>query len=83
MTTSEESGQVELPIDFMVQNEREFYGTYGMPPHEYDEIFRMMRSGKIEPGRIVSETCSLGDVPNVMERLGEYDTMGIPVCSEF
>jgi len=83
LTTAEEEGQVELPVDFMVQNEREFYGTYGMPPHEYEEIFRMMRTGKIEPGKIVSETCSLGDVPGVMDRLGEFDTMGIPVCSDF
>ncbi|ADQ69069.1 Zn-dependent alcohol dehydrogenase [Halogeometricum borinquense DSM 11551] len=83
LTTSEEGGEVSLPIDFMVQDEREFYGTYGMPPHEYDDIFRMMSSGKIDPGKIVSETCSLGDIPSVMERLGEYDTMGIPVCTEF
>lgn len=83
LTTSEEGGEVSLPIDFMVQNEREFYGTYGMPPHEYDDIFQMMSSGKINPGKIVSETCSLGDIPSVMERLGEYDTMGIPVCTEF
>ena len=83
MTTAEEGGEVALPIDAMVTEEREFYGSYGMPPHEYDEIFRMMDGGKIDPGRIVSETCALEDVPEVMDRLGEYDTLGIPVCSEF
>jgi len=83
MTTSEEGGEVELPIDFMVQDEREFYGSYGMPPHEYEEIFDMMAGGKIEPGKIVSETCTLDEIPEVMERLGEYDTMGIPVCTAF
>jgi len=83
LTTSEEKGMVSLPVDNIVWDEQDFHGTYGMPPHEYDEIFSMMDSGKIEPGKIVSETCSLGDVPNVMERLGEFDTMGIPVCTEF
>jgi len=83
MTTSEEGGEVSIPVDNIVQDEREFIGTYGMPPHEYEEIFRMMSGGKIDPGKIVSETCSLGDVPSVMERLGEYDTMGIPVCTDF
>jgi alcohol dehydrogenase len=83
MTTAQEGGEVALPIDYMVQHEREFYGTYGMPPHEYDEIFRLIEHGKIDPGKIVSETCSLGDIPSVMERLTDFDTMGIPVCTEF
>jgi alcohol dehydrogenase len=83
LTTSEEEGQVELPVDNIVFDEREFVGSYGMPPHEYDEIFRMMDGGKVDPSKIISETCSLGDIPSVMERMGEFDTMGIPVCTEF
>jgi len=83
LTTSEEGGEVSLPVDNIVWDEREFLGSYGMPPHEYDDIFRMMDGGKIEPGRIVSETCALDDVPGVMDRMDEFDTMGIPVCTEF
>jgi len=83
MTTADEGGEVSLPVDNIVQDEREFHGSYGMPPHEYDQIFRMMEGGKIDPSAIISETCSLEDVPDVMERMGEYDTMGIPVCTEF
>ena len=83
LTTSEEGGEVSLPVDQIVWDEREFIGSYGMPPHEYDEIFRMMDGGKISPGRIISETCALGDIPGVMERMGEFGTMGIPVCTEF
>ncbi len=83
LTTSEEGGEVSLPVDNMVWDEREFIGSYGMPPNEYDEIFRMMNGGKIDPGKIISETCTLSDIPSVMERMGEYDTLGIPVCTEF
>ncbi|MFC6767306.1 zinc-binding dehydrogenase, partial [Natrinema soli] len=83
MTTSEEGGEVSVPVDTMVTDEREFYGSYGMPPNEYNDIFKMMDGGKIDPGKIVTETCALEDVPDVMDRLGEYETMGIPVCTEF
>ena len=83
LTTSEEGGEVSIPVDNMVWDEREFIGSYGMPPNEYDEIFRMMNGGKIDPGKIISETCALSDIPSVMERMGEYDTLGIPVCTEF
>jgi alcohol dehydrogenase len=83
MTTSEEGGEVAIPVDTMVMDERDFYGSFGMPPNEYDEIFRMMETGKIDPGKIVGETVSLDDVPGVLESLGDYETMGIPVCNEF
>ncbi len=83
MTTGEEGGSVEVPVDQMVMDEREFYGSFGMPPNEYDEILRMIEGGKLEPGRIVSETVSLAEVPGVIERLDDFDTVGIPVCKEF
>jgi alcohol dehydrogenase len=83
MTTSEEGGEVSIPVDTMVTDEREFHGSYGMPPVEYDEIFRMMAEDAIDPGAIVGETVSLDEVPEVLERLGDYETLGIPVCTEF
>ncbi len=83
MTTSEEAGEIPLPIDTMVTEEREFYGSYGMPPVEYDEIFSMMETGKLDPGRVVGDRVSLAAVPDVVESLGDYETVGIPVCTEF
>ena len=83
MTTADEGGEVAVPIDTIVTDEREFYGSYGMPPHEYPEIFQMMEGGKIDPGKIVTETCALEDIPDIMEGMGDYETLGIPVCTEF
>ncbi|MFB6204996.1 MAG: zinc-dependent alcohol dehydrogenase family protein [Haloglomus sp.] len=83
LTTSEEEGEVSLPVDNIVTDEREFIGSYGMPAHEYDEIFRMMDNGKIDPGAIVSETISIDEVPEMIASMGDYDTVGIPVCNEF
>ncbi|RBI59178.1 alcohol dehydrogenase [halophilic archaeon] len=83
LTTTDEEGEVSLPVDVMVTDEREFYGSYGMPPQEYDEIFRMMERGKLDPGRIVSETVALEDVPEKIATLGDYETVGIPVVDEF
>ncbi|PSQ29869.1 alcohol dehydrogenase [Halobacteriales archaeon SW_6_65_46] len=83
LTTSEEAGEVSIPVDEVVFDEREFLGSYGMPAHEYDDIFRMMDAGTIDPGAIVSETVSLEEVPETIASMGEYDTVGIPVCDEF
>jgi alcohol dehydrogenase len=83
LTTSEEEGEVSIPVDTIVNDEREFVGSFGMPPHEYDEIFRLMQEDEIDPGAIVSETISLEEVPETIESMGDYDTVGIPVCNQF
>ena len=83
MTTSDEGGEVPIPVDTMVTDEREFYGSYGIPPNEYDEIFRMMENGRLDPGQVVSETISLEDVPETIEAMSDFDTVGIPVVTEF
>ncbi len=83
LTSGEEEGEISIPVDVMVSDEREFYGSYGMPPHEYDEIFRMMQEDELDPGAIVSETISLSEVPGTIEAMSDYDTVGIPVCNEF
>ncbi|MEF8855109.1 MAG: zinc-dependent alcohol dehydrogenase family protein [Haloarculaceae archaeon] len=83
MTTSEEEGSVSVPVDQMVFDEQSFHAAYGAPPTEYDEILRLMEQGRLDPGRIVGETVTLGEVPTVMERLDDFETVGIPVCTEF
>ncbi|WP_247376597.1 zinc-dependent alcohol dehydrogenase family protein [Halorientalis brevis] len=83
MTEGEDGGHIPIPMDNLVYDEREIVGSYGIPPNQYDEIFRMMDRGKIDPGKIVTETVSLEEVPDVIESMGDYDTVGIPVCNEF
>lgn len=83
MTTSEEEGSVSVPVDQMVFDEQSFHAAYGAPPTEYDEILRLMEQDRLDPGRIVGETVTLDEVPTVMERLDDFETVGIPVCTEF
>ncbi|MFC7155900.1 alcohol dehydrogenase catalytic domain-containing protein [Halomarina halobia] len=82
-TVVEVGGEVSRPVDTMVTDEREFYGSYGMPPHEYEEIFSMMEAGRLDPGRIVSETIPLSAVPDTVASMGDYETVGTPVCDSF
>ncbi|WP_135819899.1 zinc-dependent alcohol dehydrogenase family protein [Halostella litorea] len=83
LTTGEEGGEIPLPTDEMVMKEVDFLGSFGMPPTSYDEIFRMVERGKLNPGAIVSETIGLGDVPDRIAAMSEFDTVGIPVVTEF
>ncbi|MDZ7687452.1 MAG: zinc-dependent alcohol dehydrogenase family protein [Halobacteriales archaeon] len=83
LTTGEEEGEIPLPVDEMVFGERDFVGSFGMQPNRFDEIFRMMESGKLEPSKIIGETVALDDVPEVLDSMSEFDTIGFPVITEF
>ncbi len=83
LTTQEEEGMVALPTDAMVMQEIEFVGSLGMPPTRYDEIFRMVSTGKLEPAAVVSETIRLEGVNDKLEAMTDFGTVGIPVIDSF
>lgn len=83
LTTSEEEGEVSLPTDEFVAKEIDFRGSLGLQPSRYPEMLDMIKTGKINPKELVSETISLDEVPDTLAAMSDYDTMGIPVCSEF
>ena len=83
LSTQDEQGTVELPTDMMVMQEIEFIGSLGMPPTQYDEIFRMVGDGKLNPSAVVSETVGLDDVSAKLDAMNDFGTMGIPVIDEF
>lgn len=83
LTTSEEQGEVSLPVDAMTMQEIDFLGSFGMPAVRYDEILSMIAAGRLDPGRVVSDRIALDDVSATLERMGDYETHGIPVVTSF
>ena len=83
LTTGAEGGEVSIPVDAMTMQEIEFHGSFGMPLVRYDELFTLIAQGTLEPGKIVGETLSLADVPETLASMDSYDTVGIPVITEF
>ena len=83
LTTDEEGGQIELPVDKMVATEIDFYGSLGLQPSHYSEMLAMIKTGKLDPTELVSETISLDEIPETLASMSDYDTVGLPVCNSF
>ena len=83
LTTKAEAGEIEFPSDRIVLNEIDVVGSLGMQPTRYDEIFRMMRTEKVRPGDLISERISLQDISRVLDDMTSFETVGIPVVTEF
>lgn len=82
LTTKEEDGIVPLPTDRMVNREIEFIGSNGMPPTQYDEIFRMVDRDKVHPEALITREVSLDDLNDRLAAMTNYETRGIEVITE-
>jgi threonine dehydrogenase-like Zn-dependent dehydrogenase len=83
LTTAEEGGGIEIPTDLIVRREIDFIGSLGMPAPRYDELFRMIENGSLEPSRVVSETIGIEDISSTLDSMSSFETSGIPVVTAF
>jgi alcohol dehydrogenase len=79
LTTDEERGEVSLPTDAMTMREITFLGSRGMPPSRYDELLRMLDRGTLSPGKLVTNTVPLVEVPDRLAAMNDFGTSGIEV----
>jgi alcohol dehydrogenase len=43
----------------------------------------MIESSKLDPTALVEETVDIHQVPDELDAMTEFNTVGIPVCTEF
>jgi alcohol dehydrogenase len=83
LTTDEQHGYNPLPSDTIVMNEIQINGSSGLPPAMYDEMFRMIEHDKLNPEAVVTNKIGLEGVNDKLEAMTDYQTVGIPVITEF
>ena len=79
LTTQEEKGFVSLPVDIMVARELEFVGTIGMQPQRYPSMLNMVESGKLTPGKMVTNIVGIDEAAGVISSMANYGTVGTTV----
>ncbi|RAI04486.1 hypothetical protein DLJ53_03130 [Acuticoccus sediminis] len=83
LTTQDDKGAITLPVDLMVFREWSLVGTLGNPHADYPELLRLVDSGKLQPGRLITEEVALADVQGVFDRLPTFETEGFVVVTDF
>jgi len=83
LTSSAEQGEVALPIDLMVLKEITFLGTVGMQAPRFDSMLRMVQSGKLAPGKLVTRTVPLAEAGTVLASMDSFATVGVTVIDRY
>ena len=59
----------------MVMQIIDFYSSLEMPPTRYEEIFRMLDTGKLRPADAISGTIDLESVNEELEAMVDFETV--------
>lgn len=83
LTTKEEGGMVDLPIDAITAMELEIVGSIGNPHSAYDGLLALIAQGKLNPGSLVSKQVALDDVSDILDDMTNFQTFGFNVITKF
>ncbi|WP_135821588.1 alcohol dehydrogenase catalytic domain-containing protein [Halostella litorea] len=83
LTGDDDRGEIPLPVDDVVQRDLTVEGSRGMPPARYEELFRLIANGRVDPEALVTDTVALGDVSDRLAAMSEFDAVGVEVVTEF
>ncbi len=83
MTTNAEKGMIPLPVDLMVQREISVLGSLGMQASRFPDLLRMVGSGVVSPGKLVTNTVGVEEAGRVIESMADYKTTGVTVLNRW
>ena len=68
-----------IAIDIVVARELELLGSHGMAAHAYPDMLALVRSGRLQPGRLVSSRIGLEHAPHALVAMTDASPPGITV----
>ena len=68
-----------IPMQRVIMHELEIHGSRGMPATDYPRVLELIASGSVDPGRLVTNTVSLGEASSILEKMAEFQGVGVSV----
>ena len=72
-----------VPMPKIVGQEIELLGSHGMPAHRYGAMLDMVKSGKLNPARLVGDKISLEQAPDALMNMDKFQSVGVTVITSF
>jgi alcohol dehydrogenase len=78
-----EHSRPAVPMDRVIANELEIYGSHGMQAHRYPAVMEMIRTGRLAPGKLVGKTIGLDEAPAELAVMDRFSGTGVTVIDRF
>lgn len=73
------ASQPPLPMDLVVSQELEIYGSHGMPARGYPAMLNMIEDGTLRPGELVGQVIGLEDAGAALAAMDHPSVTGMTV----
>ncbi len=73
----------QIPMDKVVANELEILGSHGIQAHRYGVILEMIRTGKLDPSKLIGRRVTLEDGMRELMTMDQFKGIGIAVIDRF
>ena len=73
------SSTPQLPMDLVVSQELEIYGSHGMPARDYPAMLTMIEDGTLRPGELVGQVIGLEDAGPALAAMDRSSAAGMTV----
>ena len=83
LTSSEEQGQIALPIDIIVLKEVRIIGSLGMQAPNFSGMLHMVENRRLNPGKLVHRKIKLEEASGVLESMDKFGTVGVTVINQY
>jgi alcohol dehydrogenase len=78
-----EQSRPALPMDQVLAKELEIIGSHGMQAHRYPAMLEMIRSGQLQPGKLLGRTISLDESTTALPNMDRDASLGMKVITSF
>jgi len=78
-----QSTDVTIPMDRVIADELELLGSHGMQAVAYQQMFALIASGKIDPGKLIQKRLKLSEAGKALVTMNQYAVAGIQLITDF
>lgn len=72
-----------IPMDKVIANELEIYGSHGIQAYRYPLLFEMIRSGKLHPELLLGKKITLAEALVELPNMSNFSATGVMVIDRF
>ena len=72
-----------LPMDQVLSKELEIIGSHGMQAHRYPAMLEMIRTGALQPAKLLGRTITLDEAAQALPHLDRDTSTGVTVIGAF
>lgn len=73
----------QVPMSKVIAYELEILGSHGMQAHRYDAMLGMIRTGKLQPERLVGREINLSASIDALMNMNRFEGTGVTVITDF